>query len=289
MGWTQAGWTLDHSPYSGVARILHFIFARLAGLDGLFSPPKARVAQIAGCVPTTVDNALARMVEDGYLAVEKQGERGRGKRTVYRFLMPDEKSNGGILLNPADTLFLEVAFISLISNYANTQNTPRSRALTVPPSGGSGLRPEASHRKPKAKGADFQPLFLALCAGCGWDVNTTPATALGRAGKAAKELLAIGVTPDMVPAAIKRYRSLFDNAALTPAALAANWPSIAPPVAVRQARRWSSKDLPGRDEIDPAELDRIFAEWDANGEWLVPGDSGHVTTHDPEIFYERNQ
>jgi hypothetical protein len=88
-------------------------------------------------------------------------------------------------------------------------------------------------------------LFAALVEACyGRPVSEVSLTRAerGRIAAAAKQLLAIGATPDEVIARAKQYRARWPNVDLTPTALAANWALLTTPLPASRAKK-SSLDI----------------------------------------------
>lgn len=71
-----------------------------------------------------------------------------------------------------------------------------------------------------------QEIFGALLRACGW---TPPLSASSRQaiGAVAKQLVAVGATPEEIESRAEAYRRTFPGAALTPTALAKWWPALA--------------------------------------------------------------
>ena len=87
MGWREAGWVADNSPYKHDARLVHLILAENADKARDYELPDNRreVARKAAVSMRTVTAVFATMVEDGYLEIV---EAPAGKAIKYRFMIP---------------------------------------------------------------------------------------------------------------------------------------------------------------------------------------------------------
>ena len=87
MGWREAGWVADNSPYKHDARLVHLILAENADKARDYELPDNRreVALKAAVSMRTVTAVFATMVEDGYLEIV---EAPAGKAIKYRFMIP---------------------------------------------------------------------------------------------------------------------------------------------------------------------------------------------------------
>lgn len=70
-------------------------------------------------------------------------------------------------------------------------------------------------------------LFEALAKTCGINTTQLTASSRGQLNRATKELRDIGATPEQVTGKAAAYRKTYDDAVLTPTALAKHWPSLA--------------------------------------------------------------
>ena len=83
--WITVVW--DKSPYKGERLLLHLALADYANDEGTCFPSQRTLAHKARCSENFVSVCLKQMVEDGYLAVQKEA-RGRGRTATYLLKKP---------------------------------------------------------------------------------------------------------------------------------------------------------------------------------------------------------
>lgn len=82
-------WVLDHSPYTGKARLVHLVFADHANDEGICWPSQSTVAKRAGCSIEFVRTRTRVMEADGYIQIMKPST-GQGTSHVYRMTSPTQ-------------------------------------------------------------------------------------------------------------------------------------------------------------------------------------------------------
>jgi hypothetical protein len=139
MGWREAGWVADNSPYKHDARLVHLILAENADKARDYELPDNRreVARKAAVSMRTVTAVFATMVEDGYLEIV---EAPAGKAIKYRFMIPTlaESARGEVadpskmarptLAKSAPTLANDEIELFSNDNYNKNTNGARSPA-----------------------------------------------------------------------------------------------------------------------------------------------------------------
>lgn len=84
-------WVMDHSPYSGKARLVHLVLADHANDEGVCWPSQERIAARAGCTVEHVRLTVKRMVSDGYVQIVQES---RGPGSSHRYMLKNPKSVG---------------------------------------------------------------------------------------------------------------------------------------------------------------------------------------------------
>jgi biotin operon repressor len=100
------------------------------------------------------------------------------------------------------------------------QHDTRVRAIT-------GREPEEEPLAAAPRKREPDLIFEAIANACGIDITQLTGTSRGQLNKAAKELKEIGATPDDVTAKAQAFRRQYEQATLTPTALAKHWPQLA--------------------------------------------------------------
>lgn len=91
-------------------------------------------------------------------------------------------------------------------------------------------------------------VFEALVEVCGMELHELTRSARGVLNKVAMELKEVGADPDAIKKRAAMYRVKYENAALTPSALAKHWPMLVP----AKEDRWTQACRLAREKgLDP--------------------------------------
>ena len=115
--WITVVW--EKSPYKGERLLLHLALADYANDEGTCFPSQRTLAHKARCSQNFVRVCLNQMVEDGYLAVQKEAN-GRGRTATYLLKTPHLRN--GDLAN-GDSAERETPFVETITPHMN-RNEP---------------------------------------------------------------------------------------------------------------------------------------------------------------------
>lgn len=111
--WITVVW--EKSPYKGERLLLHLALADYANDEGTCFPSQRTLAHKARCSQNFVRVCLNQMVEDGYLAVQKEAN-GRGRTATYLLKKPHLRN--GDLAN-GDSAERETPFVETITPHMN--------------------------------------------------------------------------------------------------------------------------------------------------------------------------
>lgn len=120
------GWVWKNSPFSGSKLLVHLAMADVANdthANELWMTRNS-LAEKARVTRSTVDRALAELIEDGLLDVIENG-RGRGHSTRYRLLLESASSGGLSGRTPSEPRHLvDVSASSCVETASPAQFTP---------------------------------------------------------------------------------------------------------------------------------------------------------------------
>lgn len=162
-------------------------------------PGQATIAKAAGVTRQTVNESVARLEQLGWLDVTS-GKRG-GRSNLYTATVPQ-----GVSASPTPGDGHADRRVSASPTHTTTDTTKAPR---------------------RARARD--ELFDELAKACGFNLEAMTKEASRLCGIATAEIRAAGGTPEMIPAAVRRYRDLYNGAAVTPKAIANHWPRVVPP------------------------------------------------------------
>ncbi|HVA05126.1 MAG TPA: helix-turn-helix domain-containing protein [Acidimicrobiales bacterium] len=234
-----AGEVLRHSraPWDEKS-ILLALAVHVFDKDGYTTVTVEELAKETGRSERTVTRLTSKLIDRGELTRELHGAPylNRPKRwrpNLWRVIL--DTSSGPIRGDTGDTPS-EVTGTDVVTEWGDTGDTP-SEVLPVTEWGDTGDTPikktvlhgtNTSTADEPAEAVSHREIFEALVEVCGANVAEMTKGEGGRYGKAAKELLAAGATPDEVKhrsaEAARRWRS---TTSLTPTALVTHWSSLA--------------------------------------------------------------
>ena len=246
MSYKESAWVMDESPYKGTERMIHMVLGEWAndGHDWELWANQQKIADKAACSLRTVSSTVAKMVEDGYLKVIKQG-RGQS-HPVYQFLMPGNTDFGPGKIEENDE---HCSDLNTQSAHGNTQSASENDGVSY----SSKKRVLAPAARPRNE------IFEALCREEGIDWNNSNSSELGPINKATGVLRKMEPRPTEtdVHERAAAYRKLWPNATFTAIALVKHWSKFAPTTvprvdcAAEVAEAWRIYDADGPDALWP--------------------------------------
>lgn len=183
------------------------------GQTGLCIPSQQLLAEQCTMSIRTIQRHLITLETAGLIRREAR-MRGQGRgRTSDAYYLNDQHDNTGPTRQSTTT------------NTTNHDDQHDTVVVAEPEVTGSELTTCKEVNKTVTRKPDL--LFEALAETCG--INTTQLTvsSRGQLNRATKELRDIGATPEQVTGKAAAYRKTYDDAVLTPTALAKHWPSLA--------------------------------------------------------------
>ena len=169
---------------------------------------RRKMAELGKCHVGTIDRALAELVGAGALQVEPRFADGRQTSNLYTVR---SVPGGGRIDADGEVRNDTEGDVSVDAEGVTESQMTESHSteLALP-----GVK--ESH----------DLMVWALVAAMGWDRDEVPQAQWGRVHAAAKQLTAVGADPGEVPQRVLVYRAKYRGAALTPTAIATNWPAL---------------------------------------------------------------
>lgn len=238
-------WVID-SAISDRAVRLYAILSRYADSDGFCWPSRRTLADRLRCSVDTLDRTVRELVETSILEVSARYD-DAGDRT----------SNGYLVrrLAPAP---MPVGGRTAAATGSRTDAETGGRtaaALTRAIENESHLN-EIAPARTGAAGRARDVVWDALLEVCGVDPASITASSRGAYNRAAKDLRAIGATPEEILARAWVFRTRWPTVSLTPTALARRWPECDPDA--------QHGTRPPMTEADRRSLDRLVDAWEGD-------------------------
>ena len=202
--------------------------------DGFAYPSRVTIAEICGIDPSMVTRSTNKLRSLGYLVLAEPGSSSRRRSNCYRVLPSvgapespvtgDDESPSGVTLGVT---------LGVTNSHTKTQKTQKRESLVSEVDAvhdlHSGGAPQTKRKREPRNREKREPdyLFEALAEACGldWQDGLTR-SARGSLNRAVRDLREIGVEPEEIRQRARRYRVLWPNVSLTPAALAKQWPLL---------------------------------------------------------------
>lgn len=215
MSGKATGDAFDRSPLTGQEFTVHLAIADAVGdlYEYRFWMKRENLAKKARVSRATVDRAIRELVATSWLEVVEEGG-GRGKATEYRYNVGGipRQGEGVSPVTASDTASPE----------ADTASGGRAHPIT------NGRTVPNAEKVRKIKGAVREPdlLFESLVEVCQYVLSELTPNQRGKVNAAAKQLRAVGATPEQVRARGAQYKVKMPGAVLTPNALANHWAGL---------------------------------------------------------------
>jgi biotin operon repressor len=205
--WAQVPEWVIVASISDRAVRLYALLARRANADAQAFPSRGYLAERMSCSRKSVDRALEELLSIG--AVTKQEQFINSRQTVNLYTL--RAMAGTPVTRGRDTGDAGEGDTGVPQNESHKNESHKKTLRTA--------------TQPRKREPDL--IFEAIANACGIDITQLTGTSRGQLNKAAKELKEIGATPEDVTAKAQAFRRQYEQATLTPTALAKHWPQLA--------------------------------------------------------------